>query len=84
LLSDDQSLTCGQLHEDGKLDVTGRFRLASSSLDGNSRGRIAGLSALRRLPKAEDVASIVKYLPGEGAGHHRHSAVLTGDAVNTA
>ena len=53
------------------------------SLGPEQRQRIAGRSALRRLPEAEDVASMVEYLLGEG-GHNVTGAVLTVDAGNTA
>src|SRR6201995_4990528 len=45
--------------------------------------RIAGRSALRRLPETGDVASMVEYLLGEG-GRNITGAVLTIDAGNTA
>jgi len=47
------------------------------------RMRIAGRSALRRLPETEDVASMVEYLLGEG-GRNITGTVLTIDAGNTA
>jgi 3-oxoacyl-[acyl-carrier protein] reductase len=47
------------------------------------RQRIAGRSALRRLPEADDVARMVEYLLGEG-GRNITGAVLTVDAGNTA
>jgi 3-oxoacyl-[acyl-carrier protein] reductase len=53
------------------------------SLDDHGRRRIAGRSALRRLPEAEDVASMVEYLLGEG-GRNITGTVLTVDAGNTA
>jgi 3-oxoacyl-[acyl-carrier protein] reductase len=53
------------------------------SLDGDGRRRIAGRSALRRLPEADDVASMVEYLLGEG-GRNITGTVLTVDAGNTA
>jgi 3-oxoacyl-[acyl-carrier protein] reductase len=53
------------------------------SLDDDGRRRIAGRSALRRLPEAEDVASMVEYLLGEG-GRNITGTVLTVDAGNTA
>jgi 3-oxoacyl-[acyl-carrier protein] reductase len=53
------------------------------SLDDDGRGRIAGRSALRRLPEADDVASMVEYLLGEG-GRNITGTVLTVDAGNTA
>ena len=45
--------------------------------------RIAGRSALRRLPEADDVASVVEYLLGEG-GRNIIGTFLTLDAGNTA
>ena len=53
------------------------------SLDDEGRRRIAGRSALRRLPEADDVASMVEYLLGEG-GRNITGTVLTVDAGNTA
>ena len=53
------------------------------SLDDDGRRRIAGRSALRRLPEADDVASMVEYLLGEG-GRNLTGTVLTVDAGNTA
>jgi 3-oxoacyl-[acyl-carrier protein] reductase len=53
------------------------------SLDDDGRRRIAGRSALRRLPEAEDIASMVEYLLGEG-GRNITGSVLTVDAGNTA
>ena len=53
------------------------------SLDDDSRRRIAGRSALRRLPEVDDVASMVEYLLGEG-GRNITGTVLTVDAGNTA
>ena len=47
------------------------------------RRRIAGRSALRRLPEADDVASMVEYLLGEG-GRNITGTVMTVDAGNTA
>jgi 3-oxoacyl-[acyl-carrier protein] reductase len=47
------------------------------------RQRIAGRSALRRLPETGDVASMVEYLLGEG-GRNITGTVLTVDAGNTA
>jgi 3-oxoacyl-[acyl-carrier protein] reductase len=47
------------------------------------RQRIAGRSALRRLPETDDVASMVEYLLGEG-GRNITGTVLTVDAGNTA
>ena len=53
------------------------------SLEKEGRRRITGRTALRRLPKAEDVASMVEYLLGEG-GRNITGTVLTVDAGNTA
>jgi len=53
------------------------------SLGPEQRQRIAGRSALRRLPDADDVARMVEYLLGEG-GRNVTGAVLTVDAGNTA
>jgi 3-oxoacyl-[acyl-carrier protein] reductase len=53
------------------------------SLDDAGRQRIGGRSALRRLPEADDVASMVEYLLGEG-GRNITGTVLTVDAGNTA
>ena len=53
------------------------------SLDDYGRRRIAGRSALRRLPEADDVASMVEYLLGEG-GRNITGTVLTVDSGNTA
>jgi 3-oxoacyl-[acyl-carrier protein] reductase len=47
------------------------------------RQRIAGRSALRRLPETGDVASMVEYLLGEG-GRNITGTVLTVDAGNSA
>src|SRR5579862_7579686 len=55
----------------------------TASLSDAARQRIAGRSALRRLPEAEDVASMVEYLLGDG-GRNITGAVLTVDAGNTA
>jgi 3-oxoacyl-[acyl-carrier protein] reductase len=55
----------------------------TQSLSSNARQRIAGRSALRRLPEAHDVASMVEYLLGEG-GRNITGSVLTVDAGNTA
>ncbi|GLR86581.1 SDR family NAD(P)-dependent oxidoreductase [Bradyrhizobium iriomotense] len=55
----------------------------TSSLDDQGRRRITGRSALRRLPEADDVASMVEYLLGEG-GRNITGTVLTVDAGNTA
>jgi 3-oxoacyl-[acyl-carrier protein] reductase len=53
------------------------------SMDQEGRRRITGRSALRRLPEAEDVASMVEYLLGEG-GRNITGTMLTVDAGNTA
>jgi 3-oxoacyl-[acyl-carrier protein] reductase len=55
----------------------------TQSLSPEQRQRIAGRSALRRLPEPDDVASMVEYLLGEG-GRNVTGAVLTVDAGNTA
>ena len=55
----------------------------TESLPEAQRKRIAGRSALRRLPETEDVASMVEYLLGEG-GRNITGSVLTIDAGNTA
>jgi 3-oxoacyl-[acyl-carrier protein] reductase len=53
------------------------------SLGAEQRQRIAGRSALRRLPETDDVASMVEYLLGDG-GRNITGTVLTVDAGNTA
>jgi 3-oxoacyl-[acyl-carrier protein] reductase len=53
------------------------------NLSDEGRKRIAGRSALRRLPETEDVARMVEYLLGEG-GRNVTGAVFTIDAGNTA
>jgi len=53
------------------------------SLGGEGRQKIAGRSALKRLPEADDVASMVEYLLGEG-GRNITGTVMTVDAGNTA
>ena len=53
------------------------------NLSDESRKRIAGRSALRRLPETDDVASMVEYLLGEG-GRNVTGTVFTIDAGNTA
>lgn len=55
----------------------------TQGLAGEGRQRIVGRSALRRLPEADDVASMVDYLLGEG-GRNITGTVLTVDAGNTA
>jgi 3-oxoacyl-[acyl-carrier protein] reductase len=53
------------------------------SLGGEGRQKIASRSALKRLPEAGDVASMVEYLLSEG-GRNITGTVLTVDAGNTA
>ncbi len=53
------------------------------SLSDEARRRVAGRSALRRLPEADDVARMVEFLLGEG-GRNVTGAVFTVDAGNTA
>jgi 3-oxoacyl-[acyl-carrier protein] reductase len=55
----------------------------TQSLSEDQRKRIAGRSALRRLPETDDVARMVEYLLGEG-GRNITGSVLTVDAGNTA
>jgi 3-oxoacyl-[acyl-carrier protein] reductase len=55
----------------------------TQGLSDDSRKRIAGRSALRRLPEVDDVARMVEYLLGEG-GRNITGSVLTIDAGNTA
>jgi 3-oxoacyl-[acyl-carrier protein] reductase len=55
----------------------------TQSLSDAQRKRIAGRSALRRLPEADDVAGMVEYLLGDG-GKNITGSVLTIDAGNTA
>ena len=55
----------------------------TKSLSDDARQRIAGRSALRRLPEAEDIAGMVEYLLGDG-GRNITGTVLTVDAGNTA
>jgi 3-oxoacyl-[acyl-carrier protein] reductase len=55
----------------------------TKSLSDEARQRIAGRSALRRLPEAEDIAAMVEYLLGDG-GCNVTGTVLTVDAGNTA
>ena len=55
----------------------------TQSLGPEQKQRIAGRSALRRLPETDDVASMVEYLLGEG-GRNITGSVLTVDAGNTA
>jgi 3-oxoacyl-[acyl-carrier protein] reductase len=53
------------------------------NLAGEGRQKIASRSALKRLPEADDVASMVDYLLGDG-GRNITGTVLTVDAGNTA
>jgi len=53
------------------------------NLSEEGRKRIAGRSALRRLPESEDVARMVEYLLGEG-GRNVTGTTFTIDAGNTA
>src|SRR4051794_17713890 len=55
----------------------------TSSLDQEGRRRVASRSALRHLPEADDVASMVEYLLGEG-GRNITGTVVTVDAGSTA
>ena len=55
----------------------------TQSLSDEQRQKIAGRSALRRLPEADDVARMVEYLLGDG-GRNVTGTVLTIDAGNTA
>jgi 3-oxoacyl-[acyl-carrier protein] reductase len=55
----------------------------TQSMSDDQRHRIAGRSALRRLPEADDVARMVEYLLGEG-GRNVSGSVLTVDAGTTA
>ena len=55
----------------------------TKSLSEDQRQQIAGRSALRRLPEADDVARMVEYLLGDG-GRNVTGSVLTVDAGNTA
>jgi 3-oxoacyl-[acyl-carrier protein] reductase len=55
----------------------------TQSLSDDQRRRIAGRSALRRLPEPDDVARMVEYLLGDG-GRNVTGTVLTIDAGNTA
>ena len=55
----------------------------TGNLGDDQRQRIAGRSALRRLPETGDVAGMVEYLLGEG-GRNITGSVLTIDAGNTA
>jgi 3-oxoacyl-[acyl-carrier protein] reductase len=53
------------------------------TLGGEGRQKIASRSALKRLPEADDVASMVEYLFSDG-GRNITGTVLTVDAGNTA
>ncbi len=55
----------------------------TQGLGEDQRKRIAGRSALRRLPEPDDVARMVEYLLGEG-GRNVTGTVFTVDAGNTA
>jgi 3-oxoacyl-[acyl-carrier protein] reductase len=55
----------------------------TQGLSEDQRKRIAGRSALRRLPEPDDVARMVEYLLGD-AGRNITGAVMTIDAGNTA
>ncbi|WP_322514442.1 SDR family NAD(P)-dependent oxidoreductase [Rhodopseudomonas palustris] len=55
----------------------------TKGLAGDGRDKIAGRSALRRLPEVDDVARMVEYLLGDG-GRNITGAVQTIDAGNTA
>ena len=55
----------------------------TQTLSEDQRQRIAGRSALRRLPDVDDVARMVEYLLGDG-GRNITGSVLTIDAGNTA
>jgi 3-oxoacyl-[acyl-carrier protein] reductase len=55
----------------------------TQQLSEDQKKRIAGRSALRRLPEPDDVARMVEYLLGDG-GRNITGSVLTIDAGNTA
>lgn len=55
----------------------------TEGLNDEARKRIAGRSALRRLPEVDDVARMVEYLLGDG-GRNITGSVMTIDAGNTA
>jgi 3-oxoacyl-[acyl-carrier protein] reductase len=55
----------------------------TQDLSDDQKKRIAGRSALRRLPESDDVARMVEYLLGDG-GRNITGSVLTIDAGNTA
>lgn len=76
--------------EVGKLGITVNaiapgfvYTELTQSLGAEQKQRIAGRSALRRLPETDDVASMVEYLLGDG-GRNITGTVLTVDAGNTA
>ena len=55
----------------------------TQNLSEDQRQRIAGRSALRRLPETDEIARMVEYLLGDG-GRNITGSVLTIDAGNTA
>jgi len=55
----------------------------TQGMSDDQRKRIAGRSALRRLPESDDVARMVEYLLGDG-GRNVSGSVLTIDAGSTA
>jgi len=55
----------------------------TQNLGGEGKQKIASRSALKRMPEADDVASMVDYLLGDG-GRNITGTVLTVDAGNTA
>jgi 3-oxoacyl-[acyl-carrier protein] reductase len=55
----------------------------TQGMSDEQRKRVAGRSALRRLPEADDVARMVEYLLGDG-GRNVSGSVLTIDAGSTA
>jgi 3-oxoacyl-[acyl-carrier protein] reductase len=55
----------------------------TSGLVGEKREKVAGRSALRRLPEVDDVAGMVEFLLGDG-GRNITGAVMTIDAGSTA
>src|SRR5450631_888678 len=82
--------TCSLAREVGKLGITVNAIAPgfmdtelTQTLSEDQRKRIAGRSALRRLPEADDVARMVEYLLGDG-GRNITGSVLTIDAGNTA